>query len=448
MVKNMRNYKNYSLSNITYFDVCKNFFIKCVILPGFLLFFMMMFVPTKYQMAKAVLLGLTLVFIFGNILINKGKIRLHSTILLWILFYIILGLFWILLGVINNAPGALRVSTVYVLWPLIFTVLISDVSTDNMLSNLTKILIISLIAIGIYDFSYMLYAYGWLAKFLYIPIDQGQAVGFYSGFVEFRLYNISSLLFLVPFCIAALFVWSDDLDMPISRKWLWISVVLGMLLVFLSGRRALLGVVGISPLITLIFRYFLPGKNSKLNRKKLILTFVGIIFILFGIYICLHFLYGFNLQSLTKMFLEGFDFQHSGSAIARKTQFYALLEGWSKYPLFGAGHGAGVSYLRSTKQPWAYELFYVSLLYQTGLIGFLAYSSGIIWMFWKGINMIRSGHFLGIQILPVLVGTACFLVGNATNPYLGKFDYMWVIFLPLAFINYWLLKRKKFDKYN
>jgi len=444
----MRNYKEYSLSNITYFDVCKNLFTKCAILPGLLLFFMMMFVPTKYQMAKAVLLGLTLVFIFGNILINKGKIRLHSTILLWILFYIILGLFWILLGVINNAPGALRVSTVYVLWPLIFTVLISGVSTDKMLSNLTKILIISLIAIGIYDLSYILYAYGWLPKVFYIPVNQGQVVGFYSGFVEFRLYNISSLLFLVPFCIAALFVWSDDSDMPISRKWLWISFALGMILVFLSGRRALLAVVGISPLITLIFRYFLPGKNSKLNRKKLIRIFVGIIFILFGIYIYLYFFYGFNLQSLIKMFLEGFDFQHSGSAIARKTQFYALLEGWSKYPLFGAGHGAGVSYLRSTKQPWAYELFYVALLYQTGLIGFLAYSSGIIWMFWKGINMIRSGHFLGIQILPVLVGTACFFVGNATNPYLGKFDYMWVIFLPLAFINYWLLKRKKFDKYN
>jgi len=442
----MCNYEDYSLSNITYFDICKSFFTKCAILPGLLLFFMMIFVPTKYQMAKAILLGMTLVFISGNILINKGKIRLHRTILLWMLFYIILGLFWILIGVINNTPGALRVSTVYVLWPLIFTVLISGISTDKMFSNLTKVLIISLIAIGIYDLSYMLYAYGWLPKFLYIPIDQGQAVGFYSGFVEFRLYNISSLLFLVPFCIAALFVWTDNSDMPISRKWLWISFVLGMLLVFLSGRRALIGVVAISPFITLFFKHFLPKKDSKLNRKKLIRTFVGLILILFGIYIYLYFIYGFNLQSLIKMFLEGFDFQYSGSAIKRKTQFYTLLEGWSKHPLFGAGHGASFSYKRLSKHPWAFELSYVALLYQTGLIGFLAYSSGIIWMFWKGVSMIRYGHFLGIQILPVLVGTACFLVGNATNPYLSKFDYMWVIFLPLAFINLWLLK--KGDKLN
>lgn len=444
----MRNYKNCSLPNTTYFDICKSFFAKCAILPGLLLFFMMMFVPTKYQMAKVVLLGLTLVFISGNILIREWKIRLHRIISFWMLFYIILGLFWILIGVINNTPGALRVSTVYVLWPLIFTVLMSGISTEKMLSKITRVSIISLVIISFYDISYILYAYGWLPNFLYIPIDQGQAVGFYSGYVEFRLYNISSLLFLVPFCIATLFVWSDNSDMPISRKWIWISFVLGMLLVFLSGRRALLGVVAISPFITLIFKYFLPRKNSKLNRKKLIRTFIGIILILFGLYIYLYFFYGFNLQALTKMFLEGFNFQYSGGAIARKTQFYALLEGWSKYPLFGAGHGASVSYLRSTEQPWAYELFYLALLYQTGLIGFLAYSSGIIWMFWKGISIIRSGHYLGVQILPVLVGTACFLIGNATNPYLGKFDYMWVIFLPLAFVNLWLLKWKKFDEYN
>jgi hypothetical protein len=32
-----------------------------------------------------------------------------------------------------------------------------------------------------------------------------------------------------------------------------------------------------------------------------------------------------------------------------------------------------------------------------------------------------------------------YLIGNATNPYLEKFDYIWVIFLPVALINFWLL---------
>ena len=46
------------------------------------------------------------------------------------------------------------------------------------------------------------------------------------------------------------------------------------------------------------------------------------------------YIYGFNLQSLTNMFLEGFNFQYSDRAIVRKTQFFALLEGWSKNLFF------------------------------------------------------------------------------------------------------------------
>lgn len=46
-------------------------------------------------------------------------------------------------------------------------------------------------------------------------------------------------------------------------------------------------------------------------------------------------------------------------------------------------------------------------------------------------------------ILPVLVGTACFLIANTTNPYLAKFDYIWVVFLPVALINIWLLDKNK-----
>ncbi len=55
---------------------------------------------------------------------------------------------------------------------------------------------------------------------------------------------------------------------------------------------------------------------------------------------------------------------------------------------------------------------------------------GVVWIFWNGLRIIKSDVFLGLQLLPVLVGTACFLIANATNPYLAKYDYdyMWVFF--------------------
>jgi hypothetical protein len=34
-----------------------------------------------------------------------------------------------------------------------------------------------------------------------------------------------------------------------------------------------------------------------------------------------------------------------------------------------------------------------------------------------------------------------FLIANATNPYLERYDYLWVIFLPIAFVNLSLLAK-------
>jgi len=85
----------------------------------------------------------------------------------------------------------------------------------------------------------------------------------------------------------------------------------------------------------------------------------------------------------------------------------------------------------------------MALLYHTGLVGTLIYAVAVLWVFWMGLKIVRSGHPYGIYLLPILVGSALFLIANATNPYLEKFDYLWVIFLPVAFINHWLLSQKK-----
>lgn len=410
--------------------------------PGYILFFLMLFVPTRYQPIKATLLALVLSIILTNILMHGGKIRIHKTILIWTLFYVTLGMLWIFLGYTHDAPGALRVSTVYVLWPLVYTGLVAGISNERILRAIIRVLVFATIAIAIYSASYILHAAGLLPELLYIDIDQGQAISFYSGYVEYRLFSISSLLFLVPFLVAALLTWPKNSDIPVSRRWLWCAFVLGAIVVLLSGRRALLLVVAVSPVIALTLRHFLSGRGSIRNTKLVMRGFAGSVLLSLLIIFCLSSVFDFNIKSVFEMFLEGFDFQYSGGAVKRNMQFFALIDGWSQQPLLGAGHGAGVAYNRSAEMPWAYELSYVALLYQTGLIGFILYASGVIWIFGMGIRIIRSGHPLGLQILPVLTGTACFLIGNATNPYLGKYDYIWVIFLPIAFINLWLLQRK------
>ena len=73
----------------------------------------------------------------------------------------------------------------------------------------------------------------------------------------------------------------------------------------------------------------------------------------------------------------------------------------------------------------------------------LAFLSGIIWIYWMGIRIIRKGGKLALDMIPIMVGMTCFLIANATNEYLIKFDSIWVIFLPITLINYWLIANPK-----
>ena len=160
--------------------------------------------------------------------------------------------------------------------------------------------------------------------------------------------------------------------------------------------------------------------------------------------------YDISLQGLTDRFSEGFDFSgshRSNSSTGRIEQYVALTSGWVKSPLMGKGLGASAtSSIRSEVFPWSYELYHAALLFQTGPLGVAAYAAGIGWMHWLGIRIIKQGGTNGRFIVIVLVGTSGFLVAAGTNPYLARCDGIWVIFLPLAFINHWLLAHDQAHK--
>jgi len=432
-------------------DIYNRLLSFAALLPGCLLFFMMLFVPTAYKLPKAGLMAVILLFISIGIFLFYGRIRLHKTVFMWTFFYLVLGFLWIVNGYIRDAPGAIRVASVFIIWPSVYLVFISGISSEKTLRTFIRVLVYVTIAIAVYDIVYVLNAIGLFPDFLFYRLEQDPGIGLYSGFMRFKMNNISSLLFLVPFLMAAIITWGGRPDAPASGRLLWLALILGMITVLMAGRRALLLVVGFSPVIALILSYFLPGRFLTVrNVRRFIFIIICLLLLLIILVISLNLVVDFKISAIFNYFLKGFDFLGSGkfskSANIRYEQFVALMEGWQNYPLFGGGHGAGVSLVRSREMPWAYELSYVALLFQTGLVGFTLYASGVVWIYWMGIRMIRSGNPMGRLIIPVLTGTTCFLIGTATNPYLAKYDYIWVIFLPLAFINYWLLKYKHIRK--
>jgi hypothetical protein len=147
-------------------------------------------------------------------------------------------------------------------------------------------------------------------------------------------------------------------------------------------------------------------------------------------------MYPMRLGSVWSVFTTGFQFASDPVALSRAQQFDALIRGWLTSPLLGAGHGAAApDMIRSLEMPWAYELTYAALLYHTGLVGAFCYAGGILWIYLQAVRIIRSGSGLAPLTVAVLTGTTTFLIAGATNPYLERYDALWVIFLPLAIIN-------------
>jgi len=183
--------------------------------------------------------------------------------------------------------------------------------------------------------------------------------------------------------------------------------------------------------IYLILKSFATKRFDMFNFLRI--SIIGIMLISISSYIL-----QLDISLLLDRLSAGFDFDNptNESAYRRNEQFHALIDGWLENPLIGAGHGAAAIDNKNLEEmQWAYELSYLALLFQVGIIGFLVYLISIIWMIIKLIQKLKKNQEYSIIILPILVGLICFLIANATNPYLLKFDYLWVIFLPLAYLN-------------
>ncbi|SCX77342.1 O-antigen ligase family protein [Alkaliphilus peptidifermentans] len=413
------------------------------LIPGLLLFFMMLFVPTSYQSLKGIILALTI----GLILIGtfkRKKVALAPQTLFWVLTWVCSGLFFMLVGSVNNNPGALRVVSVYVLWPIVYLLFIIASSNEEIIRRLLKVLIFSSVIIGIHSLSYILYSYGWLPSALYIELDLRQSIGFYSGMMAYSMNNTATLIFLVPFLICIIMTWPKEVKQKFNKLFIVTGLLLGILLTLLSGRRILQLLVVATPILIVFYQKFLSNLHRKRSKKSSQRAFLLLFLCVVLIYLLLNWTYGINITTIIEDIKDAFRFSTDASASLRSGQFRALLNGWSESPLIGSGHGASApQFIRSTEQPWAYELSYVAYLYHTGLVGFSIFSGQIIWIIIMSIKIIKSNSILKFHILPVIVGSTAFLLANATNPYLAKYDFMWVIFLPICIINTWLLRDHK-----
>jgi hypothetical protein len=308
---------------------------------AFTLFFLMLVVPTVYQPVKGVLLAAVLAGIAWQV-IRSGRLRLHPLIACASAAYVAVGLVFVLRGVWLGAPGALAVSTVYVLWPAVYTVLIAAAASSRVLNALSQLLVLATIVICGYSLIYILWAIGWWPDLLYLPLDQGQDFTVLNGTVEFNLYSIASLIFLVPYVAAMLILMPKDAA-PVGRPTLWVALGLGLFVSLLSGRRGLQLVVILGPLMAVVLR-FLVRDSRPVNRMR-VSAVTGYGLVLMAAAIAARTAFGIRVGAAFDWFVSGFRFSSDRIAMMRASQGAELLAGWWRSPWLGWGHGASLEYM-------------------------------------------------------------------------------------------------------
>lgn len=390
--------------------------------------------PTMVQPIKMVLLGaiLVLLAVAPETWFSRST-PAQFTLDLTALAFAMVGLAWSIAGMLKGNPGAMPSLTVMTIYPCV-AVALWRLARPGDWPHIGRILVWSTVAAlvtqALFVMSFFQLDGGRIFDWFIAALDETSAVvDTRDGQFVFTLPSISSLLFMCPWlCVAA----------ALGKRWrvpLLLLAVLSLGALLLSGRRA--AVVAIAAGLAAAWLLYLSVPRHGGVRSKAGVGLVWLIAVFAAVLAGLLTSGLITPELLVERVASIFDFSTNESNLERRLQFEALVQGIAESPVFGQGLGAAASYSRSTEQPWAYELTYVALVFQFGFFGFSVYALGVAYLFWQLIRLARRVDLPARDRLAIFcfsAGLVAFLTANATNPYLGKFDYMWTLFVPLGML--------------
>lgn len=145
-------------------------------------------------------------------------------------------------------------------------------------------------------------------------------------------------------------------------------------------------------------------------RRRVTLWIVGSGVLLIG---------GVGIALLSGVHIPGF--LGDASASSRVDQAPELAAAWIHHPVLGDGLGATLSsgFERSVENPWSFELTYLQVLFQMGIVGLFVLLAVPGWAIWRSalgvVDRARKPLSGDVAAAAGLVGI---LVASATNPYL------------------------------
>lgn len=122
------------------------------------------------------------------------------------------------------------------------------------------------------------------------------------------------------------------------------------------------------------------------------------------------------------------------STTKRVQQAPELLDGFSENPVFGSGLGGTLSsdFVRSEDNPWSFELTYLQILFQMGLVGLITLVTVLGYVLSRGLANLRVIYPTSWMSLAGISAVVGVLAASATNPYL--FSSFGMLTLAISFV--------------
>lgn len=390
--------------------------------------FLTLFFPDSFRVVRLMifmLLNLIVIAECGRFTVTRGT-----------KFLIILvgsNIFFMIWGMVNNAPGALRVQTVDLLWPLLFFITSQAIRSNKRFLFIERVLFYSYFVVCLFD---ILYIFSSLTEKTIPGISYFSAVlrcsfGNYGTFLQYTTTHMCTHIFMVPFVIS--FLRSEIL--PIPKGWYYVTVGMSIICVLVSGRVAL---ILTSVVCSLLGLFLISEKKRKLSVKKFFRLIAVVVGLVIAIMVASHYL-GVKVESIANYVVEKFVSSNDASNVnngVRAVQKKALIEGWMDSPFIGHGTGSYTEKsIRDTVQLWAYEYSYWALLFQKGIIGFAINFSFYGWILLTLIKKRKRGVLHASLAIPFFVGFTSIIIANYADPYMGTFGCMWMTYYPFALAN-------------
>lgn len=376
---------------------------------------------TLVQSHIAVKVGLLLLFLaFWGISILAGRaVRVQPWLLVFYAVLASLGLLWGVVGLMhsgNYVRGVLDAVRLYAVWSGAFLLLFTLLRCDDGLGIFHRAFVVAGIAIpiinavGIADF-----AFNWGVVSAATRTEMELFVGFHDGYVRLSTINIGAMFLIAPYLMAQRVLRSEGTRIGRIET---LSLVLSVLLVAVSGRRALWIVVAGAPVLILALAW-LTGVLPRMRRgsRRALIGYTAVA--LGG---------GAFAATAPALVASSGGIKHLASAFSsqdeRSIQKGFLLRAYAAEPLLGSGFGAYAGYVRSDDAPWTYELTYQQLLFNMGTVGtiaLVALFSGFLIIVFQNLRREALGDPTGFALL---IAWISLLIGAYSNPYLRSFDYL------------------------